>query len=38
MDLAVRLGVPFQKTGARPSGERIAKLNFLLLAAEGISN
>jgi enolase-like protein len=38
MDLAVGLGVPFQKNGARRSGERIAKLNFLLRAAEGIPN
>ncbi|MGH3957434.1 phosphopyruvate hydratase, partial [Mycobacterium sp.] len=30
MDLAVGLGVPFQKNGAPRSGERIEKLNFLL--------
>ena len=36
MDLAVGLGAPFQKNGAPRSGERIAKLNFLLRAAEGI--
>jgi enolase len=36
MDLAVGLGTPFQKNGAPRSGERIAKLNFLLRAAEGI--
>jgi len=36
MDLAVGLGVPFQKNGAPRSGERIAKLNFLLRAAERI--
>jgi enolase len=35
-DLAVGLGVPFQKNGAPRSGERIEKLNFLLRAAEGI--
>jgi enolase len=38
MDLAVGLGAPFQKNGAPRSGERIAKLNFLLRAAEGIPN
>jgi enolase len=37
-DLAVGLGAPFQKNGAPRSGERIAKLNFLLRAAEGIPN
>jgi enolase len=36
MDLAVGLGVPFQKNGAPRSGERIAKLNFLLRAAEAL--
>ncbi|MEO8815263.1 MAG: enolase [Mycobacterium sp.] len=36
MDLAVGLAVPFQKNGAPRSGERIAKLNFLLRAAERI--
>lgn len=36
MDLAVGLGAPFQKNGAPRSGERIAKLNFLLRTAEGI--
>lgn len=36
MDLAVGLGSPFQKNGAPRSGERIAKLNFLLRAAEAI--
>jgi enolase len=36
MDLAVGLGVPFQKNGAPRSGERIEKLNFLLRAAERI--
>ncbi|OBH48538.1 phosphopyruvate hydratase [Mycobacterium mantenii] len=36
MDLAVGLGAPFQKNGAPRSGERIAKLNFLLRAAERI--
>ncbi|OMC34504.1 enolase [Mycobacterium colombiense] len=36
MDLAVGLAAPFQKNGAPRSGERIAKLNFLLRAAEGI--
>jgi enolase len=38
MDLAVGLGVPFQKNGAPRSGERIEKLNFLLRAAERIPN
>jgi enolase len=38
MDLAVGLGLPFQKNGAPRSGERIEKLNFLLRAAEGIPN
>jgi enolase len=38
MDLAVGLGVPFQKNGAPRSGERIQKLNFLLRAAERIPN
>ncbi|HEU4361776.1 MAG TPA: enolase C-terminal domain-like protein [Mycobacterium sp.] len=38
MDLAVGLGVPFQKNGAPRSGERIAKLNFLLRTAEHIPN
>jgi enolase len=38
MDLAVGLAAPFQKNGAPRSGERIAKLNFLLRAAEGIPN
>lgn len=38
MDLAVGLGAPFQKNGAPRSGERIAKLNFLLRVAEGIPN
>jgi enolase len=38
MDLAVGLGSPFQKNGAPRSGERIAKLNFLLRAAERIPN
>lgn len=36
MDLAVGLGLPFQKNGAPRSGERIEKLNFLLRAAERI--
>lgn len=36
MDLAVGLAAPFQKNGAPRSGERIAKLNFLLRAAEDI--
>jgi enolase len=36
MDLAVGIGAPFQKNGAPRSGERIAKLNFLLRAAERI--
>jgi enolase len=38
MDLAVGLGVPFQKNGAPRSGERIEKLNFLLRVAERIPN
>ena len=38
MDLAVGLGVPFQKNGAPRSGERIEKLNFLMRAAERIPN
>lgn len=38
MDLAVGLGAPFQKNGAPRSGERIAKLNFLLRVAERIPN
>jgi enolase 1/2/3 len=38
MDLAVALGVPFQKNAAPRSGERIEKLNFLLRAAERIHN
>jgi enolase len=38
MDLSVGLGVPFQKNGAPRSGERIEKLNFLLRAAEHISD
>src|ERR1700722_2161854 len=38
MDLAVGLGVPFEKNGAPRSGERIEKLNFLLRAAERIPN
>jgi enolase len=38
MDLSVGLSVPFQKNGAPRSGERIEKLNFLLRAAERISD
>ncbi len=37
-ELAVGLGVPFQKNGAPRSGERIVNLNFLLRAAERIPN
>lgn len=36
MDFSVGLQVPFQKTGAPRSGERIEKLNFLMRAAEAI--
>ena len=36
MDLSVGLQVPFQKTGAPRSGERVEKLNFLMRAAEQI--
>ena len=38
MDLSVGLQVPFQKNGAPRSGERIEKLNFLMRAADTISD
>lgn len=38
MDLSVGLQVLFQKNGAPRSGERLEKLNFLMRAADDISN
>jgi enolase len=38
MDLSVGLQVAFQKNGAPRSGERIEKLNFLMRAADSISD